>query len=400
MSELTRSGLRAPALEPLLAGLVDYAGTFPPAGLALEAAAANFARYRRSPQAWILGRAAVAQGDLVALASWVREHDAGTGLWPITAVVGDRWDRTAELVEAASAPGRTLDVQAFECRVASADQVAGAVAALAPLAATPTAAPTDVIVEVPADRPADWPPLLDAIAAAGARAKLRTGAIVAAAIPPADVVARFLVACAGRKLPVKLTAGLHHALCATRALTYEPAGPIGPMHGFVNAYAAAGLAFGHLLAGAGAGSATTAGTANAATTNATTAGASAVGGNTAGANTTSTNTAGANTVNAAAAQTARAAEIATRDARTADTAASDAATVERCLRAGADAFRATEHGLEIALEAGLDGAAPLLLDTAHLHGLRARWIGAFGSCSFDEPLDDLCVLGWLEHPAR
>ncbi|QDU85399.1 hypothetical protein Pla163_25280 [Planctomycetes bacterium Pla163] len=328
MSEPIRSGLRAPALEPLLVGLVDYAGTFPPAGLDLEAAAANFAGYRRSKWAWVLGRAAVAQGDLSSLAAWVREHDAGSAPWPITAVVGERFDRTADLVAAAAeqdpaddglaGAGPALDVQAFECRVASAADVTAAARALAPL----VAAPTDVVVEVAADRPDDWAPLLDAIAAVGARAKLRTGAVVAAAIPPADVVARFLVACAARRLPVKLTAGLHHALCATRALTYEPAGPIGPMHGFVNAYAAAGLAFEH---------------------------------------------------------------------------GADVATVERCLLApDARSFRATSAGLSVEL----DGRAPAVLTTDQLRELRGRFISAFGSCSFDEPLEDLCALGWLEHPAR
>ena len=45
-----------PSLQALLAGLIDYAGLFPPAQLPLGEALANYARYRRDPEGWILGR--------------------------------------------------------------------------------------------------------------------------------------------------------------------------------------------------------------------------------------------------------------------------------------------------------------------------------------------------------
>ena len=44
------------SLCTLLAGLVDYAGLFPPAQLPLEQTIANYARYRQSTDAWMLGR--------------------------------------------------------------------------------------------------------------------------------------------------------------------------------------------------------------------------------------------------------------------------------------------------------------------------------------------------------
>ena len=58
------------SLRALLAGAIDYAGTFPPASLGLEQAAENFFRYRQSPEARMLGPfvcPAVQINDLAAL---------------------------------------------------------------------------------------------------------------------------------------------------------------------------------------------------------------------------------------------------------------------------------------------------------------------------------------------
>ena len=51
----------------LLAGLVDYAGLFPPAALDMEAAVAEYARRRRAPEAWMLGRFVAPAARLVEL---------------------------------------------------------------------------------------------------------------------------------------------------------------------------------------------------------------------------------------------------------------------------------------------------------------------------------------------
>src|SRR5688500_20325313 len=44
------------SLRALMAGLIDYAGLFPPAKLPLDASLANYVRYRRGPDRWMLGR--------------------------------------------------------------------------------------------------------------------------------------------------------------------------------------------------------------------------------------------------------------------------------------------------------------------------------------------------------
>src|SRR5262249_51270542 len=44
------------SLRALLAGVIDYAGLFPPAKLPLDQAVRNYARYRTEPESWMLGR--------------------------------------------------------------------------------------------------------------------------------------------------------------------------------------------------------------------------------------------------------------------------------------------------------------------------------------------------------
>ena len=52
----TDTGRDDAVLRTLLAGVVDYAGLFPPAGLDMADAVANYARYRTCPDRWALGR--------------------------------------------------------------------------------------------------------------------------------------------------------------------------------------------------------------------------------------------------------------------------------------------------------------------------------------------------------
>ena len=47
------------AVTAALAGLVDYAGLFPPAGLPLDVVVDQYGRYRAGRHAWMLGRLVV-----------------------------------------------------------------------------------------------------------------------------------------------------------------------------------------------------------------------------------------------------------------------------------------------------------------------------------------------------
>src|ERR1700690_731561 len=83
----------SPALRALLTNLVDYAGLFPPAALALPAAAENYGRYLRSENAWMLGRFVVPSAQLGALTNskgWritvLSNADAPAGDLPIQSI--------------------------------------------------------------------------------------------------------------------------------------------------------------------------------------------------------------------------------------------------------------------------------------------------------------------------
>src|SRR6478736_8878473 len=55
------------AIDSLLAGLIDYAGLYPPAGLDMRSAVRNYLNYRQGKQAFVLGRFIVDLSRLVEL---------------------------------------------------------------------------------------------------------------------------------------------------------------------------------------------------------------------------------------------------------------------------------------------------------------------------------------------
>ena len=217
----------------LLAGLVDYAGLFPPAALPMDEAVAEYARWRRSPEAFMLGRFVAPAARLVELgrAADVRLPEPGTGEpWRLSGLLGGDTHGDAALVEAFndSHAGRAV-VDAVELKAASPAEADEALAALPP--------GLTAFVEVPLDENLDG--LLATLKRRGARAKIRTGGVVPEAIPGPGDVARFIAACATAGVPWKATAGLHHPVRAEQALTYEATSPRAVMHGFLNVFSAA-----------------------------------------------------------------------------------------------------------------------------------------------------------------
>lgn len=81
---------------------------------------------------------------------------------------------------------------------------------------------------------------LDAVAAAGCHAKLRTGGLSPDDVPTDETLARFLVGAHERALRFKLTAGLHHAVRHTAPATAGIAET--EQHGVANVLAATALA--------------------------------------------------------------------------------------------------------------------------------------------------------------
>jgi hypothetical protein len=220
-------------LRLLLEHSIDYAGLFPPAGLAIQPALENYARYRAGPNAWALGRFVVPAARLDEL------ETAAGGLLP--AAPDDPWRLSVLLGSDPAADVRRLSE--LNCRHAAAgagalvadmvelkaDTAEATEAALAKLPAHLTA-----FVELPVAR--DPMSALAVIARHGAGAKVRTGGVTADAFPATADLLRFLRAAVATGVPFKATAGLHHPIRASYRLTYDPDSPSGTMYGFLNLF--------------------------------------------------------------------------------------------------------------------------------------------------------------------
>ena len=218
------------ALHTLLAEVVDYAGLFPPAGLDMPRAVAEYARHRQEPNAWMLGRFVL---PALRLDEWsaAAPADVDGWRWPLS-VLAQTFEGTLRRTiddfnarEKHRAVIDTAEVRAATAREVPNSALTGGVA---------------VFVEIPIlDDPAR---LLDAIAGCGVRAKIRTGGVTPEAFPTAAQVARFINRCVERDIVFKATAGLHHPLRAEYRLTYEENPPYGTMFGFLNLLLATALA--------------------------------------------------------------------------------------------------------------------------------------------------------------
>lgn len=175
------------SLRVLLEHLIDYAGLFPPAGLTMQDAVRNYARYRDGQYAWALGKFIVPQG---------RAKEVPV-VFPLSIIGVD------------------------EVKATTVEELAEF--------------PAGVYVEIPDVA------LLDELARRGLRAKIRTGGLIVDAFPAIANVAEFLRACKAKGVVFKATAGLHHPLRCVKPLTYEPNAPTGMMHGFLNVFLAAAM---------------------------------------------------------------------------------------------------------------------------------------------------------------
>jgi hypothetical protein len=230
--------MRDTAAHALLAGSIDYAGLFPPAGLPMATALPQYAEYRAGAAAWALGRfvVAVSRLDELERAAEGVAPASSEEPWRLSALVGPDAKRDLE----------TLGE--FNCRHAApgaaaltADVVEAKAESIEAVDALLTAVPrwAQAYVEIPLAR--DPRPLVAAIARHGGRAKMRTGGVTPDAFPTPAEVLRFLRACIEARVPFKATAGLHHPLRAEYRLTYAPDSPRGTMFGYLNVFLTAVL---------------------------------------------------------------------------------------------------------------------------------------------------------------
>ncbi|HEY1808824.1 MAG TPA: hypothetical protein VGG42_09695 [Acidobacteriaceae bacterium] len=220
------------AAEALLRRIVDYAGLFPPAALDMESAVRNYQEYLRGDHGWMIGSFVVSAARLEEFAA-VFENlccEEREPPWTLSIVcAGEAADdarRIAEFHQGAVFIG-SLESRAADRRAA--EEI---------LEHLP--APRARYVELAPERAAEMLPVL---ADRGARAKIRMGGVSPETIPGIESVASFLTACARERLAFKATAGLHHAIRRVRSLTGKPDGPHATMHGFLNLFLAAALAY-------------------------------------------------------------------------------------------------------------------------------------------------------------
>lgn len=218
----------ATAVGALAAQLIDYAGLFPPAGLPMETAVANYARYRETPESWALARFIVPVARLDEFSEAARPHTTDAP-WIVSALAGGEpgADRAAIDRFNTAHPDRAF-VDAVEVKTASAVTVGAAAHAFAGM---------HVYCEIASA--SDPAPLIEVVKRSGVRAKIRTGGVTPDAFPPASDVVRFIRRCLEYGVAFKATAGLHHPLRCVRALTYETDAPSGTMHGYLNVFLAA-----------------------------------------------------------------------------------------------------------------------------------------------------------------
>jgi hypothetical protein len=219
------------ALHALLAAIVDYAGLFPPAGLDMTRAVRNYAEYRASDDAWMLGRFVVPVARLDEFRA-ARAMVGDDSEWHLAALLGE--DVGGDIARAAAFNERCdrgAVIDALEGRVAAPDDVAT-------LAALPTA-DFRVFAELPAG--ADPGPFLAALRTAGLSAKVRTGGVTHDSFPAAAWLVSFIRCSIGAEVAFKATAGLHHPMRGLYRLTYAERAPVGDMYGYLNLFLAAAL---------------------------------------------------------------------------------------------------------------------------------------------------------------
>jgi hypothetical protein len=242
MSTLAPTAAGRAALERL----IDDAGLFPPAQLAMEPALARYEDARAGAQAWMLGRFIVPASRLPELQAAAPQR-ARLELSVIVDVPGDSrtwfagaasaFERIARERAAQWASIRALEVPLPRLQAGreTYDALIGQCAALAERTGLRDLA---IHVEVPRDE--RFIELLQGVMTALSRyrlsAKLRCGGADASAYPSVAEVAAFIGGACEAGVAFKATAGLHHPVRQVNTAAGVT------MHGFLNVLAAAACA--------------------------------------------------------------------------------------------------------------------------------------------------------------
>jgi hypothetical protein len=249
------------SLRALLAGLIDYAGLFPPAKLPLDQAILNYARFRQEPDAWMLGRFVIPARQLGDLE---RYHDElfltgppfafavlgpSEPFWPecreglqetLQSMKSFRHRHGGRAVEDVLEMKLPLDCVTVGDPKATADRLS----LIGKIINGAGFADLRVFFEFGFGGGEDAvATVLEAIAVYNRAApplagfKLRTGGVEAAAFPTAEQIAFVLRNAAMNYVPLKATAGLHHPF------PRFDEGVGATTHGFLNVFGGGVLAY-------------------------------------------------------------------------------------------------------------------------------------------------------------
>jgi hypothetical protein len=230
-------GILDSAAHAFLSELIDYAGLFPPAALTMEQALTEYARARGGPHAWVLGCFVVPASGFDALTEGLRAGRTREEPALPVSIVCDGPDLSLDCEAVGKyvrRSDRALRIRSIEMRLPH---------SLASLDGSDLPSTIPVFVELPCGERALLSNALDALAELRASAKipkalfakLRCGGGKEQETPLPEDVAFFIAQARERKVPFKLTAGLHHPVAR-----WDPAGGLAA-HGFLNVVGAAVL---------------------------------------------------------------------------------------------------------------------------------------------------------------
>lgn len=219
------------SLRALLSNLIDYAGLFPPAGLPMQEAVSNYARYLGGPDAWALARFVLPVSQFAEFEAAIKSIQP-IEPWGITALLGGSPETELAEIDYFNHRNKGLAaIDAVEAKASTSNEICHIRAFVR--------GSILCYFEIPHE---DLGELLPTIYAIHARAKIRTGGVAPNAFPSSESVAHFIAECARHNVAFKATAGLHHPLRCVKPLTYEPDAPTSVMHGFLNLFLAAAFA--------------------------------------------------------------------------------------------------------------------------------------------------------------
>jgi hypothetical protein len=234
------------SLHALLGRAIDYAGMFPPCGLALEPALRNQASYVRSSEAWMLNGFVLPVEKFDPTRELLSEFDPHHPLR--VAALGPKTTKARVFLDGLyNAETAIRSFSEYDTDLVSISHLEMFLPEDVDSAylkeASAMVGKLPVFWEAPPERAEQTIALIaghnsnEDTATFGY--KLRTGGVTADAFPTSAQIARALVTAAAHQLPIKFTAGLHHPIRQFRDEVKTK------MHGFLNVLGAAVLAAEH-----------------------------------------------------------------------------------------------------------------------------------------------------------